>query len=172
MSVRGLFLGLVASASLIAPVTAFARNADDTRTQSTAARTDDAVRTLERLSDPRVQRDMGNILSALVGSLMDLRVGEIANAVQDMDIPGAEQGKERNGQRRMRKMDPDTTLADLAGKGDPDFADKLDDDIRAMPKMAGAMAGTLAQMLPMIDAMARDFEAQIDQNLQKAKSTR
>ncbi len=170
MSVRGLFLGLVASASLIAPVTAFARDADDTRSERSASRTDDAVRTLERLSDPRMQRDMGNVLSALVGSLMNLRVGEIANAVEDMDMPGAEQGQKRD--RRARKMDPNTTLADLAGKGDPDFADNLEDDVRAMPKMAGAMAGTLAQMLPMIDAMARDFEAQIDQNLRKAKSAR
>jgi hypothetical protein len=164
MSVRGYILGFVATVSLLSPVSAFARDADGQR----SGRTDDAVRTLEKLADPAVQKDMGNVLSALIGSLMQLRVGEIANAVEDVDLPG----DARKGKRSTRRMDPNTTLADLAGKGDPDFAEKLDDDIRAMPKMAGALAGSLAQMLPMMDAMARDFEAQLDENLRKAKNSR
>ena len=172
MSVRGLFLGLVASATLIVPVTSFARDADDTRSEQSVSRTDDAVRTLERLSDPRMQRDMGNVLSALVTSLMTMRVGNIANAVDDLDMQGADSRDGRRQDRQIRKMDPRTTIADLAGKGDPDFAENLDENVRAMPRMAGAMAGTIAQMLPMIDAMARDFEAQMDQNLRKAKSAR
>jgi hypothetical protein len=151
MSVRGFLLGLAASAALVSPMAAVARD---------GARTEEAVRTLETLNDPKMQRDMGNLLSALVGSLMQLQVGEIANAVEDIEIPG-----KKNSDRRTRKMDPKTTLADLAGKGDPDFEEKLDDNVRAMPKMAGAMAGTLAQMLPMVDAMARDLEAQIEQSL-------
>jgi hypothetical protein len=155
MSVRGFLLGLAASAALLSPMAASAR--EEARE---APRMEEAVRTLETLNDPKVQRDMGNVLSALVGSLMQLRVGEIANAVEDMDMPGQDRSKARG-----RKMDPKTTLADLAGKGDPDFADKLDDNVRAMPKMAGAMAGTLAQMLPMMDAMARDLEAQIEDAL-------
>ena len=172
MSVRGLFLGLVASATLIVPVASFARDADDTRSEQSVSRTDDAVRTLERLSDPRMQRDMGNVLSALVTSLMTMRVGNIANAVDDLDMQGADSRDGRRQDRQIRKMDPRTTIADLAGKGDPDFAENLDENVRAMPRMAGAMAGTIAQMLPMIDAMARDFEAQMDQNLRKAKSAR
>jgi hypothetical protein len=164
---RSVILGLLALATVSAPVASFAKErAPQAREIQQSSGMDDAVRTLETFAKPEMQRDMGNMLSALVGSLMNLRVGEIANAAREMDLPGDAP------KRVMRKMDPNTTLADLAGKGDPDFADNLDDDVRAMPKMVGSMAGSLAKMLPMLDAMARDMEAQLGDDFKRAKSRR
>ncbi len=153
-----LVLAAASMAALAAPVQA--------KESAAPERMDKAVAALETLADPAVQRDMGNMLSALIGSLMDLRVGELMNATRDIQLPGQEKAV------RMERMDPKATLGDLAGKGDPRFAERLKDDAKAMPKVAGTMAQSLAKMLPIVDAMARDMEAQLEASIEEAKRAR
>ena len=111
----------------------------------------DLERTAQQLADPRTQDALAETLSALVSAMLDINVGGIANAVAKADPKG-----------RVRDVDPDMTLRDMAARDNPDFADTLDADVRSGTRMAGAMAGALAAMLPQLERLARDVENRVD----------
>jgi hypothetical protein len=110
----------------------------------------DLARAAERLQDPRTQDALAETLSALVGAMLDIKVGGIANAVAKADPKG-----------RVRDVDPDMTVRDMAAKDNPDFAEKLDDDVRTGTRMVGALAGALVTVLPQLETIARDVEEQV-----------
>lgn len=112
----------------------------------------DAVAMARQLEDPRTQDTLAAALSALVGAMLDMRVGGVVNAVAKADPDG-----------RARPVDPDMTVADMAARGNPDFQANLDADIRGGTRMAGAMAGAMAEMLPQLSALARDVEDRVAQ---------
>lgn len=126
--------------ALALPAPALAQDSDD-----------DLIRTAEQLQDPRTQETLAAALSAMVGAMLDLRVGGIANAVAKADPSG-----------RAREVDPDMTVADMAAKDNPDFADDLDADIRGGTRMVGAMAGALAELLPQLTVLARDVDERVE----------
>lgn len=111
----------------------------------------DLERTAQQLADPRTQDALAETLSALVSAMLDINVGGIANAVAKADPKG-----------RLRDVDPDMTLRDMAVRDNPDFADSLDADVRSGTRMAGALAGALAEMLPQLERLARDVENRVD----------
>jgi hypothetical protein len=111
---------------------------------------DDLMRTAQQLQDPRTQDTLAAALSAMVGAMLDMRVGGIANAVAKADPSG-----------RSREVDPEMTVADMASRDNPDFQDELDGDIRDGTRMVGTMAGALAELLPQLTVLARDVEERV-----------
>ena len=100
------------------------------------------------LSDPAAQDEMADTLAALVGALMQVPVGPLAEAVARID-PESDAAY----------IPPDATLGEIAGS-DPDYGERLGDDVRAGTRMAGSMAAALAAYAPVLKDMARDMAAQ------------
>lgn len=116
------------------------------------------ARAAAQLQDPATQDALANVLSALVASMLDLKVGGIANAVAKADPKG-----------RVEPVDPDLTVRDMAARGNPDFADDIDQNVRSGTRMMGAMAGAMAEMLPQLADLARDVEAQVAEAKDRAR---
>lgn len=110
----------------------------------------DLARTAAQLQDPHTQDVLAGTLSALVAAMLDIEVGGIANAAAKADPRG-----------RIREVDPNLTLGELAAHDNPDFADDLDADVRSGTRMAGALAGAMAAMLPQLETLARDVEDRV-----------
>jgi hypothetical protein len=110
----------------------------------------DTAAAARQLQDPRAQDALADALSAMVAAMLDMRIGGVVNAVAKADPEG-----------RARPVDPDMTVADMAAKGNPDFQDNLNDDIRGGTRMVGAMAGAMAELLPQLSGLARDVEERV-----------
>ena len=100
------------------------------------------------LNDPAAQDRMADTITAMVGALMQMQVGPLAKAVAQID-PESDAAY----------IPPDATLGELAGR-DPDYADRMGDDVRAGTRMAGHAASALAAYAPVLKDMARDLAAQ------------
>lgn len=120
-------------AALAAPPPAAASEANDT---------------VAVLNDPAMQDRMADTISAIVGALMQMPVGPLAEAVARVD-PESDAAY----------LPPDATLGELAGR-DPDYADRMGDDVRASARMAGHAASAMATYAPLLKDMARDLAAQ------------
>lgn len=120
--------------------------------------TDDAVAAARMLEDPRAQDALADTLGALVGAMLDMRIGGVANAVAKADPSG-----------KTRAVDPNMTVADMAARDNPDFAENLDDDIRGGTRMLGAMAGAMADMLPQLADLARNVEDRVATAKERAR---
>jgi hypothetical protein len=120
--------------------------------------TDEAMAIARQLEDPRAQDALAGALSAMVGAMLDMRVGGIANAVAKADPSG-----------RSREVDPDMTVADMAARDNPDFSEDLDQDIRKGTRMVGAMAGVMAEMLPRLAGIAREVGASVEEAKERTR---
>ena len=105
----------------------------------------DAVATL---NDRAAQERMADTVTALVGALMQMKVGPLADAVARID-PAS----------RAADIPPDATVGDVAGR-DPAYAERMGADVRAGSRMAGQAASALAAYAPVLKDMARDLAAQ------------
>ena len=105
----------------------------------------DAVATL---NDPATQDRMADTITAIVGALMQMPVGPLAEAVARVD-PDSDAAY----------IPRDATLGEVAGR-DPDYADRMGADVRATRRMAGQAAAALAVYAPVLKDMARDMAAQ------------
>jgi hypothetical protein len=104
--------------------------------------------TVATLNDPVAQDRMADTVSAIVGALMQMPVGPLAEAVARVD-PYSDAAY----------IPPDATLGDVTGR-DPDYADRIGADVRASTRMAGQAASALAIYAPVLKDMARDLAAQ------------
>lgn len=124
----------------ISPALAASRNADDA----------EIARTAERLNDPRTQSAVSGMVIAMADMVMDLRVDKLRAAIARID-PEA---------RRERNWDDARTLGDVVERDDPNFRDRLEDSSRMAVGTMGAMAGSIADMVPdlrrMGERMGRD----------------
>ena len=100
------------------------------------------------LNDPVAQDRMADTITAIVGALMQMQVGPLANAVADID-PESDAAY----------IPPDATLGEVTGS-DPYYAERMGDDVRATTRMAGHAASALAAYAPVLKDMARDLAAQ------------
>lgn len=100
------------------------------------------------LNDPAAQDRMAETITAMVGALMQMQVGPLAKAVAQID-PESDAAY----------IPPDATLGEVTGR-DPDYADRMGDDVRATTRMAGHAASALAAYAPVLKDMARDLAAQ------------
>ena len=100
------------------------------------------------LNDPVAQDRMADTITAIVGALIQMQVGPLANAVADID-PESDAAY----------IPPDATLGEVTGS-DPYYAERMGDDVRATTRMAGHAASALAAYAPVLKDMARDLAAQ------------
>ena len=100
------------------------------------------------LNDPVAQDRMADTITAVVGALMQMQVGPLAKAVAEID-PESDAAY----------IPPDATLGEVTGR-DPDYANRMGDDVRAGTRMAGHAASALAAYAPVLKDMARDLAAQ------------
>lgn len=103
------------------------------------------------LNDPVMQDRIADNISAIVGALMQLKIGPIAAAVGQIDP-----------ESRAAQIEPDATLGEIAGQDDPAYAERLGDDVHATTRMAGRLAASLAALAPVLEDMAHDMKAQWD----------
>ncbi len=104
---------------------------------------------IETMSDPAMQEQVGLMAAMLVGALMEMPVGPLAQAASDMageDAPA---------------IDPDARVRDLvgpeAGRAPEVIAERLPEMMEAMAGMAGA----LEQMLPQLRELAERLPQRI-----------
>lgn len=110
------------------------------------------------LNDPVAQDRMADTITAVVGALMQMQVGPLAKAVAEID-PESDAAY----------IPPDATLGEVTGR-DPDYANRMGDDVRAGTRMAGHAASALAAYAPVLKDMARDLAAQWER--ERAESRR
>jgi len=114
-----------------------------------AAAADNEMRgAVATLNDPAAQDRMAETVTAMVAALMQMQVGPLAKAVAQID-PESDAAY----------IPPDATLGEVAGR-DPDYANRMGDDVRAGTRMAGHAASALAAYAPVLKDMARDLAAQ------------
>jgi len=103
-----------------------------------------------RLADPELQGAIAGMLGALSNAMLAMKVAPIAKAAEAM------------GDRKLaRRIGPDTSLRDLAGRDSTRMQRELDEKLpRAMTAMAG-MTGAMEAMLPQLEAMARQMGEQM-----------
>ncbi|MDK2762112.1 MAG: hypothetical protein KYX64_12255 [Sphingopyxis sp.] len=104
------------------------------------------------LNDPVTQDRVADTVTAVVGALMQMQVGPLARAVAHID-PESDAAH----------IPSDATLGDISGR-DPDYANRMGDDVRAGTRMAGNAAAALAAYAPVLKDMARDLAAQWDRD--------
>lgn len=113
--------------------------------------------TVATLNDPVMQDRMADTITAIVGALMQMPVGPLAEAVARVD-PESDAAY----------IPADATLGELAGR-DPDYADRMGDDVRASARMAGHAASAMAAYAPVLKDMARDLAAQWEREREAAR---
>lgn len=116
-----------------------------------------AQRTVATLNDPATQDRMADSVTALVGALMQMNVGPLAEAVARID-PESDAAY----------IPRDATVGDIAGR-DPQYAEHMGDDVRAGTRMAGHAASALAAYAPVLKDMARDLAAQWERERDAAR---
>lgn len=112
----------------------------------------DVARVADKLNDPRTQSAMSGMMVAMADMFMDLRIDKLRAAIDKVD-PDA---------RRSNDWDGARTLGDVVERDDPYFREHLADDSRKAVGTMGAMAGSMAEMMPefraMAERMGRDLE--------------
>jgi hypothetical protein len=110
------------------------------------------ARIADKLNDPRTQSAMSGMMVAMADMFMDLRVDKLRAAIARID-PEARDNRDWDGAR---------TLGDVIERDDPYFREKLEGGSRMAVGTMGAMAGTMADMVPelrqMGERMGRDME--------------
>jgi hypothetical protein len=86
-------------------------------------------------------------LDRLVGALLDVRIGPLAEAIDP----------ERRADPRRR----DETLRDMARRDDPYFEQRMRGSIATMRDNAGAMMARLAALAPLLRETMAEFERQV-----------
>jgi hypothetical protein len=118
------------------------------RTQEDA----EMARMADKLNDPRTQSAMSGMMVAMADMFMDLRVDKLRAAIAKIDPES----------RNDRNWDGARTLGDVMERDDPHFREKLEDGSRMAVGTMGAMAGTMADMMPQLrqmgERMGRDVE--------------
>jgi hypothetical protein len=118
------------------------------RTQEDA----EMARVADKLNDPRMQSAMSGMMVAMADMFMDLRIDKLRAAIARIDPES----------RNDRDWDGARTLGDMMRRDDPNFREKLEDGSRMAVGTMGAMAGTMADMMPQLrqmgERMGRDME--------------
>ena len=115
------------------PALAAPRNAEDA----------EMARLADKLNDPRMQSSMSGIMVAMADMFMDLRVDKLREAIARID-PQSRSDRDWDGAR---------TLGDVIARDDPNFREKLADGSRMAVGTMGAMAGSMAEMIPELRQM-------------------
>ena len=129
---------LIAVLALSIAAPAVAADRDDRR------ETDRVVR---QVSDPRIARELGDTLGALVDAMMDIRIGRLAAVL--------------NGDRNPGRAESERTIGDLASRDDPYFRDRTRAEVRTMTTGTGAAMRAMAVAIPELMRTADQIERDI-----------
>ena len=99
------------------------------------------------LPSPEAIEDAGHAVDRAMGALLNVRVGELAEAVD----PG------RDPRRR------DETLGDIASRDDPYFEQRMRATMAGATAGMGVMMERLAVLAPVLRATMRDVERQVEE---------
>ena len=133
-----LIAALGATAALAAAPAAAADRYDD----------HDTDRVVDQLSDPRIARELGDTLGAVVDALMDVRIGRLAAVLE--------------GDRRPSRADENRTLGDIASEGDPYFEQRTRAEVEAVASGTGAAARAVAGAMPGLRRAADQIEREVE----------
>lgn len=103
------------------------------------------VELADRLNSPAVQYSVPAAMTALLGALMDTRVGGFAQFTDPEE-----------------DIRPNDTLGDLVERDDPEFRQRAYTDARRSTEMMGRMAGSFAAMMPELRASADRMRGELD----------
>ena len=99
---------------------------------------------VQALPHPYEVEEMGDKMGRAVGALTRVPVGEVINAIDPS-----------------RRAHPNTTIADVAGRGDPYFEERMQDQVHGMSlKMADMMRG-MAVVMPQLRRSLEQIEDSI-----------
>ncbi len=130
---------LILALACTAATPAVAADRDDRR---------DTDRVVRQLSDPRIARELGATLGAVVDALMDVRVGRLAAVL--------------GGDRNPSRSESNRTLGDLASDGDPYFEERTRAQVGAVAAGTGAAAGAIAASVPELLRAADRIEHEVE----------
>ena len=126
------------------PTLAAPRNSEDA----------EMARMADKLNDPRTQSAMSGMTVAMADMFMDLRVDKLRAALARID-PESRSDRDWDGAR---------TLGDVIARDDPNFRDKIEGASRTAVGAMGAMAGSMAGMVPEL----RQMGERVGRNMEKA----
>lgn len=106
------------------------------------------ARVARALPHPGEIAEMGYAMDRVLGAVMDLDVGPIADAVDPY--------------RRYAPHNAPRTLRDMAGRDDPYFEDRMRRDVYGVTAGMGAMVETLAALAPVLGRSIEDLQRNVD----------
>lgn len=106
---------------------------------------EDIVRSLPH---PYDVEDAGGKLGAAVGAILDVPIGGVVQAID----PAA-------------RVDPRETIGDVAGRGDPEFEARMQDEVAGLSVKAADMVRGLAAAAPVLDRSLAQLERDLDRAL-------
>lgn len=135
---------LMVAAMLASPAAAHDRR-DDTKSSA------ELRQIADNLSDPRMQRDMSNVVEAVTGAVLNLPVGEFAETIE-RTRPGTVNPD----------INRDTRLGDLTGPDGDRIPARAGDGARASMAAMGDMMRAFSDMLPELQKLGREIEDSVD----------
>ncbi len=115
------------------------------------------ARMADKLNDPRTQSAMSGMMVAMADMFMDLRVDNLRAAIARID-PDSRSDRDWDGAR---------TLGDIVERDDPNFRRNIESGSRMAVGSMGAMAGTMADMLPQLRAMGERMGRDMDKAMKR-----
>ena len=115
----------------------------------------EAARVADKLNDPATQSAMSGMMVAMADMVMDLRVDKLRAAIARVDPDSRDDGRDRDNAR---------TVGDMIERDDPYFRENLANGTRQAVGTMGAMAGSMADMIPEL----RDMGERMGRQMEKA----
>ena len=106
---------------------------------------------------------VGETMDRVVGAVLDVPIGPLVDAIDAADPEG------RKYRRQHRR---DETIGDVAGRDDPDFEERLRDQIHGVTVGMGVMAEQLAVMAPEMRRAIERATDDIDRAVREARERR
>lgn len=116
----------------------------------------------ERIADPEFQEQMAGMLGGFMTVLLDIPIGQFAEAAQKAIPEGLEDKVDRDGS--LSRIDPDMTIGDLARKDNPDFEQDMQGKLRKGSAMAGILASEIGALLPQLKAMSERMKQRMEEH--------
>jgi len=103
---------------------------------------------------------VGERLDRVLGALLDVPVGPLVDAVRAADPET----------RGRRFADDPRTLRDMAGRDDPEFEDRLHDDVREVTSGMGRTMEQLAVIAPILRRALADAEIGVERAIEEGRA--
>jgi hypothetical protein len=112
----------------------------------------------ELMDDEQTQDRVGRAMQVLTRALLSMPVGELAEAVREID-PDSD----------MADLPRNARLADLMGDDAEDLPREMGRQSRTMMRAMSVMTRQMAVLAPTLRSMASDLEAQMDRELRSRR---